>query len=137
MSLADQLNGVAFHRRVVGIFWVSTVFRVFMFFLCVRPPLCIFPDFFSLLFFGKEKKKTPNNLVSFVATQGFPTRLPCYVTTKLPLLLCHAVEKLLASKFSLSSTSAVLVLLPLGSFQHVHLTTELEARICMFWCISP
>lgn len=135
MSLADQLNGVTFHRRVVGIFWVSTVFRVFMFFLCVRPPLYIFLEFFFCSLLWKSKKT--QLCVSFVATQGFPTRLTCYVTTKLPLLLCHALEKLLASKFSLSSTSAVLVLLPLGSFQHVHLTTELEAPIYMFWCISP
>lgn len=107
-------------------------------FSCVLDLLYVFfLIFFLFSSLEKKKKKNPNNLVSFVATQGFPTRLPCYVTTKLPLLLCHAVEKLLASKFSLSSTSAVLVLLPLGSFQHVHLTTELEARICMFWCISP
>lgn len=74
-----------------------------------------------------EEKK--NLTISFVATQGFPIRLLCYVTTKLPFLLCHTVEKLLASKFSLSSTSVLLVSLPLGSFQHVHVITELEAPI--------
>lgn len=87
--------------------------------------------FLSSFFFSKCLPYYP-----FVVTQGFPTRLPWSVTTKPPFLLCHAVEKLLASKFSLSSTSELPVLLPLGSFQRIHVRTEapVDVLVCL-WAI--
>lgn len=92
-----------------------------------------FPCIFFFLFFSlkekhsaKKKKKTCHflccNLQDILQDC-------CTLTTKLPFLLCHAVEKLLASKFSLSRTSALLVLLPLGSFQYGHVIPQLEAPI--------
>lgn len=109
----------AAHRKVVSVF---RIFRVF-------PGWYIsFPVFFSLFFSLKEKKKKPRKKdLPFPLLQQ-DSLLDCYtVTTKLPFLLCHAVEKLLASKFSLSRASALLVLLPLGSFQHGHVIPQLEA----------
>lgn len=88
---------------------------------------CMFSLYYFLFF--KEiatKKNLPFPLLQLV---GFSTRLLYSVTTKLPFLLCHPVEKLLTSKFSPSRTSAILVLLPLGSFQHGHIIPQLEAPI--------
>lgn len=116
----------AVHRRAVGIFWVSTVFRVFMFFLCVRPPLYVFlVIFFSSLLWKKRQNTLPFPLLQHKDS----LQDCCAMWPQWPFLTRHAVEKLLASKFSLSSTSALFVLLPLGSFQHVHVITELEAPI--------
>lgn len=102
----------------------SSCFSWVLRFLC----MCLLYFFSPFLIWRKKatKKDLPFPLLQLV---GFSTRLLYSVTTKLPFLLCHAVEKLLASKFSLSSTSALLVLLPLGSFQHGHIIPQLEAPI--------
>lgn len=108
----------------------AKVVSVFMFFLGATHPLYIFLVFF---WFSLVEEKNPSNTkrlaISFVATCRilYKTAIPLW--PKLPFLLCHSVGKLLASKFSLSRTSALLVLLPLGSFQHGHVIPQSEAPV--------
>lgn len=125
MSFVDQLSGICSSQKGGQCLQDLHVFPGCYTSSACFP--CIFFSFFSL----KKKKPATKNDLPFPLLQlvGFSTTLLYSVTTKLPLLLCHAVEKLLASKFSLSRTSALLVLLLLGSFQHGHVIPQLEAPI--------
>lgn len=124
-SFVDQLNGICSSQKgdqcVQDLNVFSGWYTSFAYFPCI---------FFSFLV-GRKKKTARKKYLPFPLLQlvGFSTRLLYSVTTKLPFLLCHAVGKLLASRFSLSRTSALLVLLPLGSFQHGHVIPQLEAPV--------
>lgn len=148
MSSDEQLNCVCSSRKG-GQHHLGQYSVQFFVFFCVLDLLTMFPlvvwgvaGFVSFgcgfFLFCSLKNKTKQNQTTNQKQWTKVLTIPllwhkdslrdCHVCDhKMPFLLGHAVENLLASKFSLSSTLAILVLLPLGSVQPAYIITEFEA----------